>query len=178
MTPSPDDLHWMKFAYSLAAHAAARDEVPVGAILVADDKIVASGFNLRETLRQPTAHAELLAIEEACRIRQSWRLNDCHLYVTLEPCLMCAGAIYQARVKQVFFGAYDPKGGALGSLFQLNADQRLNHRYPVIGGVMQEECSAQLRSFFAKRRQEKVLPAEREQMPEEQDENRGDDERP
>ncbi len=178
MTPSPTDLHWMKFAYSLAGHAAARGEVPVGAILIADGRIVASGFNLRETLRQPTAHAELLAIEEACRIRQSWRLNDCDLYVTLEPCLMCAGAIYQARVKQVFFGAFDPKGGALGSLFQLNADPRLNHRYPAIGGVMQEQCSAQLSSFFAKRRQDKLLQAERERVPAEPPENRGNDESP
>ncbi len=157
MNQEKKDKSWMLFAQSLARHAACRGEVPVGAILVADDRIVATGYNLREITHQATAHAELLAIENASQIRGAWRLSDCELYVTLEPCLMCAGAIYQARLKRVVFGAYDPKGGALGSLYQLHEDQRLNHRYPVTGGVLQEECSKLLSSFFAARRRQKAL---------------------
>jgi tRNA(adenine34) deaminase len=152
MTPLERDEKWMRFAQSLAAHAGALGEVPVGAVIVADDRIVATGFNLREITRQATAHAELLAIQEASRVRDSWRLSDCELYVTLEPCIMCAGVIHQSRLKRVVFGAYDPKGGALGSLYQINEDQRLNHRYPALGGILQPECSAQLSAFFAARR--------------------------
>jgi tRNA(adenine34) deaminase len=158
MTPSPQDEKWMRLAQSLAAHAAALGEVPVGAVIVADDRIVATGFNLRETTRQATAHAELLVVQEASRILNSWRLSDCELYVTLEPCVMCAGVIHQARLKRVVFGAYDPKGGALGSLYQINEDQRLNHRYPAIGGVLQAECSQQLSAFFSNRRRQKIPP--------------------
>ncbi len=156
MTPQERDEKWMRFAQSLASHAAALGEVPVGAVIVADDRIIATGFNLREITKQATAHAELLAIQEASRVLDSWRLSDCELYVTLEPCIMCAGVIHQARLKRVIFGAYDPKGGALGSLYKINDDQRLNHRYPALGGILQPECSAQLSAFFAARRQQKA----------------------
>jgi tRNA(adenine34) deaminase len=162
MSPEARDEKWMRFAQSLAAHAAALGEVPVGAVIVADERIVSTGFNLREITRQATAHAELLAIQQASRVLESWRLSDCELYVTLEPCIMCAGVIHQARLKRVIFGAYDPKGGALGSLYQINEDQRLNHRYPALGGVLQHECSAQLSAFFAARRQQKAQEKSRE----------------
>jgi tRNA(adenine34) deaminase len=178
MTASERDTHWMRMAQSLAAHAAALGEVPVGAVIVADDRIVATGFNLRETTRQATAHAELLAIEAASRVLGSWRLGDCELYVTLEPCIMCAGVIHQARLKRVIFGAYDPKGGALGSLYQINEDQRLNHRYPVSGGFLQAECSAQLSAFFAARRRQKLLEAQNQGLPAQQNQKPGDNESP
>ena len=145
----------MRLAISLALQAKALNEVPVGAIIVADGKIIASGFNLRETTRKATAHAELLAIEEASLIRGSWRLNNCDLFVTLEPCLMCAGVIYQARLRRVVFGALDPKAGALGSLYKVHEDQRLNHRYIAQGGILETECGTLLRSFFAEKRKSK-----------------------
>jgi tRNA(adenine34) deaminase len=157
MTPLERDEKWMRLGQSLAAHAAALGEVPVGAVIVADDRVIASGFNLREITKQATAHAELLAIQQASRVMDSWRLSNCELYVTLEPCIMCAGVIHQARLKRVIFGAYDPKGGALGSLYQIHDDQRLNHRYPALGGVLQSECSTQLSAFFAARRKQKPV---------------------
>ena len=152
LASNTDDLKWMRLALSLAQNAASLGEVPVGAVIVADGKLLATGFNLREILKKSTGHAELLAIEEACRILSSWRLATCSLYVSLEPCLMCAGAIYQSRIQKVYFGAYDPKGGALGSLYQLHQDKRLNHRYQVLGGLLEAECSTLLSSFFAKKR--------------------------
>lgn len=146
------DLSWMQLALSLARSAALRGEVPVGAVIVCENRLISTGFNLRETLRTATAHAEHLAIDRAARQLDRWRLSDCDLYVTLEPCLMCAGLIYQARLRRVVFGAYDPKGGALGSLYQLHQDQRLNHRYQVEGNCMSLEAGRLLSDFFAERR--------------------------
>ena len=146
------DRHWMDFALSLAEAAALRNEVPVGAVVVHNGRLVGTGINLRESTMLASAHAEFLAMEEASRYLKAWRLQDCTLYVTLEPCLMCAGAIYQARIPRVVYGARDPKGGALGSLFQLNSDTRLNHRYLVDEGLGAEESSKLLSGFFRMKR--------------------------
>ncbi len=150
------DESWMRYALSLAESAALLLEVPVGAIVVKDDRIIGTGLNLRESTHQANAHAEMLAIEEASRFLGAWRLTDCTLYVTLEPCLMCAGVIYQARVPRVVYGAKDPKGGALGSLYRLNEDVRLNHRYSVESGVLEAECAQILSRFFKRKREEKA----------------------
>jgi tRNA(adenine34) deaminase len=146
------DDKWMQWALSLARSAAYLQEVPVGAVIVTQDRLISTGLNLRETLAQPIAHAELIAIERAAQILGRWRLTDCDLYVTLEPCLMCAGAIYQARFRRVIFGAWDPKGGALGSLYRIHEDKRLNHRYEVRDSVRLEEASKLLSNFFSARR--------------------------
>jgi tRNA(adenine34) deaminase len=150
------DYQWMELAISLAEAAALRNEVPVGAIVVREGRLIGSGINLRESTCQASAHAEFLAIEEASRYLNAWRLNECTLYVTLEPCLMCAGAIYQARIPRVVYGARDPKGGALGSLFQLNEDHRLNHRYLVDEGILGKESGILLSRFFKKKRKPKA----------------------
>ena len=137
------------------AEAAAReDEVPVGAVIVSFRQgVIARAHNQREQLHDPTAHAEMIAITQAASALQTWRLDDCVLYVTLEPCPMCAGAIVQARLPIVVYGCADPKAGACHTLFQITADPRLNHRAKVIGGVRAEECAEVLSQFFeAKRR--------------------------
>ncbi len=144
--------HFMQRALILAQAAVEVDEVPVGAVIVHHDRIIAEAYNQRETLRDPTAHAEMIAITQAAETLGSWRLDDCTLYVTLEPCPMCAGAIVQARIPTVVFGAADPKAGAVVSLYQLLEDKRLNHRCQVIGGVLQEECGMILSAFFAAKR--------------------------
>ncbi|RDB35250.1 MAG: nucleoside deaminase [Spirobacillus cienkowskii] len=137
----------------LARNAAAIGEVPVGAIIVDSNKnIITEAHNLRETNKTATAHAELIAIEKACQSRSQWRLQDCTLYVSLEPCFMCAGAIILARIPRVVFAASDPKAGAVGSLFNVLNDSRLNHRCEVIAGVCSEESSRLLKSFFQERR--------------------------
>ena len=141
----------MAAAIELAKKAAAKDEVPVGAVIVRGGKIVASAYNLRETRRSPLAHAELLAIGKAAKRLKGWRLPGCTLYVTLEPCPMCAGAIINARIETVVFGAYDPKGGAMGSLYNL-AEGKLNHMPITVGGVMQDECAALLTTYFKAKR--------------------------
>lgn len=143
---------WMKLAMDAAAHARALGEVPVGAVLVCDDRLVATGWNTRETVPDPTGHAELMALQKGALALGRWRLTGCTLYVTLEPCPMCAPAIAQARVDRVVFGAYDPKVGAAGSVFSLIERPEYNHRVEVIGGVMEAECRAQLAGFFADRR--------------------------
>ena len=143
----------MALAYAEAQAALAADEVPVGAVIVWRGNVIAAAHNGREQLRDPTAHAEMIAITQAAASLDSWRLEGCTLYVTLEPCPMCAGAILQARIGTVVFGADDPKAGAVRSLFQLLGDARLNHRAEVIGGVMAEPCGRILTDFFvAKRR--------------------------
>jgi tRNA(adenine34) deaminase len=142
----------MKKAIELARYAASIDEVPVGAVVVRGEELISCGYNQREGSLCVTKHAEIIAIEEACRKLGSWKLVDCELYVTLEPCLMCAGAIYQARLTRVCFGSYDPKGGALGSLYNIHEDRRLNHRFEVLDGVCAEESSLLLKDFFAKKR--------------------------
>jgi tRNA(adenine34) deaminase len=146
------DLAMMRRALVLAHEALARGEIPVGALVVRDGRIVAQAFNLRETLNDPTAHAERLALTLAGRALGSWRLERCTLYVTLEPCPMCAGAIVQGRVARVVFGATDPKAGACGSLYRLVTDPRFNHRADVTAGVLGDECGALLTQFFRERR--------------------------
>lgn len=143
---------FMALALEQARKAAACDEVPIGAVLVQDGFVISAGFNLREQNHNAIAHAEILVIEEACRKLKKWRLSSCELYVTLEPCLMCAGALMQSRIKAVYFGAPDPKGGALGSLYRLHEDSRLNHRFEVKGGILAEECGSLLKQFFQKKR--------------------------
>jgi len=146
------DEHWMNLALSLARLAGSKGEVPVGAVIVREGLLLSTGSNLRETNQQALAHAELVAIEKACRHLNSWRLADCDLYVTLEPCLMCAGAIYQSRFRRVIFAATDPKAGAVQSLYQVGEDARLNHSFAVTAGICAEEASQMLSDFFAKRR--------------------------
>lgn len=153
MTPHSDqDIQWMRKAIELAKKAALVDEVPVGVIIVSGDQIVAETFNLRESRASATAHAEVLAIEAACKKLGRWRLNGCTMYVTLEPCVMCAGALVQSRIDRVVFGAVDPKGGAVHSLYQVLSDERLNHQPVVVGEVLADECSLLLKEFFKTKR--------------------------
>ena len=147
-----NDEFWMKKALSLAKTAGEVDEVPVGAIIVKDDEIISSGTNRREASNLSTAHAEIVAIEKANSILDSWRLSGATLYVTLEPCLMCAGALYQSRISRVVYGASDPKGGALGSLYNIHQDSRLNHQFEVSSGILENECAQILKKFFRKKR--------------------------
>jgi tRNA(adenine34) deaminase len=142
----------MREALALAREAGERGEVPVGAVVVVDGRIVGRGANARESARDPTAHAELLAIQDAARTLGRWRLSGATLVVTLEPCAMCAGAMVLARIDRLVFGASDPKAGAAGSLMDLTADPRLNHRFPVERGVLAEEAGDLLRTFFRARR--------------------------
>jgi len=146
------DAHWMRAALALAEEAWRRGEVPVGAVVVADGKIVGRGFNAPIEGHDPTAHAEIAALRDGAHALGNYRLPDCELYVTLEPCPMCAGAIMQARLRRLVFGAADPKTGACGSVVDLFADPRLNHQTAVEGGVLADECGALLRRFFAERR--------------------------
>ncbi|MEX5214590.1 MAG: tRNA adenosine(34) deaminase TadA [Nitrospiraceae bacterium] len=145
---SDKDPHYMRLALDHARLAAARGEVPIAAILVAGDRIVAQAHNFRELWQDPTAHAEMVAIREAATRLGSWRLTDTTLYVTLEPCPMCAGAIVLARVSRLVFAAPDPKAGACGSLFNITQDRRLNHRVEVVSGVLERESQELLQSFF------------------------------
>ena len=146
-----EDQNYMKLAIKQAELAAERGEVPVGAVIVRDGKIISSAYNLRETNRMPTAHAELLAVEEACRILGKKFLSDCTLYVTLEPCPMCAGTLVASRIGRIVYGAKDPRAGACGSLLDLFA-YPLEARPELAHGVLAEESLALLRDFFAKRR--------------------------
>ena len=143
---------WMKIAYREALAAYEEQEVPVGAIIVHENRIIAAAHNQRETLKDPTAHAEMLAITQAAESLGSWRLIGCTLYVTLEPCPMCAGAIVQARIPQVIYGTSDPKGGACHTLYSITNDARLNHQCTVIGGVYRLPCQQILQDFFAEQR--------------------------
>ena len=148
-----DHDRYMQQALQQAQLAAELDEVPVGAIIVREGIVLASARNERERLHDPTAHAEMIAITQAASAVESWRLEGCTLYVTLEPCPMCAGAIQQARIAQVVYGAEDPKAGAVRSLFQLLSDERLNHQVEVVGGVLAEDCGKVLTEFFARKRE-------------------------
>jgi tRNA(adenine34) deaminase len=147
------DRTWMAEALRLAEAAQALGEVPIGAVAVQNGQLVGGGFNRREVDRDPLAHAELLALAEAAGKLGAWRLSGVTLYVTLEPCAMCAGAMVQARVDRVVFGASDPKAGAVGSLYNLLEEPRHNHHPAVTGGVLAEECGAILSAFFKKLRQ-------------------------
>ncbi|HVE84896.1 MAG TPA: tRNA adenosine(34) deaminase TadA [Myxococcales bacterium] len=151
-----DDRQVMERALKLAREAASLGEVPVGAVAVKDGAVVGEAFNRRETDRDPLAHAELLALGQAARRLGAWRLTGVALYVTLEPCAMCAGALVQARVSRLVFGARDPKAGAVGSLYDLARDARHNHRVEVTAGVMEEECGALLRDFFRALREKRA----------------------
>lgn len=150
-----NDEFWMSQALSLAHTAQSLGEVPVGALIVRDNSLVSTGFNTRELAQDPLGHAEINAIKGATASLKTWRLSDCTLYVTLEPCLMCAGALYQSRISKVVFGAYDPKAGALKSLYNLHEDTRLNHRYEAIGGILEGECSQIISTFFRGKRDKK-----------------------
>jgi tRNA(adenine34) deaminase len=148
------DESWMRRALTLAEEGARLGEVPVGAVVVsAAGELLGSGFNRREVDQDPTAHAEILAIREAAEKLGSWRLIDCALYVTLEPCAMCAGAIVLARLGRLVYGAPDPKAGFCGSLGDLVRDERLNHRATLVAGVLAEECGETLRRFFSRLRE-------------------------
>ncbi len=158
------DEAFMRLALEQAHAAEAAGEVPIGAVVVyepvdpatrcslAQPRVIAAACNLRETMRDPAAHAEFLAMQEAARVLDAWRLTDCTVYVTLEPCIMCAGLMSQARVARCVYGAKDPKAGALGTLYSIHEDERLNHCFNVTSGVLEEECANLLRNFFASKR--------------------------
>jgi tRNA(adenine34) deaminase len=147
-----DDEKFMRRALELAKEGASKDEVPVGAVLVKDGEIVAEGFNQPISSNDPTAHAEIVVLRAAGRRLENYRLNDTTLYVTLEPCSMCAGSLVWSRVKRLVFGASEPRTGAAGSVFDIPRDERLNHRLEVTGGILAEESSALLQEFFRARR--------------------------
>lgn len=142
------DFHYMELALQQAALAPHVGEVPIGAVLVHNHEVIASGHNYREVSQDPTAHAEMIVIRKAAERLRTWRLTDTILYVTLEPCPMCAGAIVQARIARLVFGAWDPKAGACGSIFDIPAERRLNHRVEVTGGLLQQQSQALLQNFF------------------------------
>jgi tRNA(adenine34) deaminase len=152
---SAADESYMRVALDEARAAAAAGEIPVGAIVVANDAVLARAHNLREERQSALAHAEILAIETASARLKSWRLEECTIYVTLEPCIMCVGAILQARIARLVFGCLDPKAGAVESLYRLCEDTRLNHRLPVTGGILTEDCSRILSDFFSNLRKGK-----------------------
>lgn len=154
----------MRMALDQARLAAADGEVPIGAVVALGGEAVAAAHNRREADADPSAHAEFRAIVEASRRLGRWRLAGCTVYVTLEPCLMCAGLMVNARIDRCVFGAPDPKGGALGTLYDVSHDPRLNHEFEVTAGVLQEECAAELRSFFRQRRTEARM--KRREVPE------------
>ena len=148
----PRDEYFMRLALREATRALEHDDVPIGAVVAHDGEVIGSGHNERELRSDPTAHAEMLALREAARALGSWRILDAVIYVTLEPCAMCAGAIVLARVPRVVFGAYDPKAGAAGSVLDVLAVPRLNHRPQVDGGLLADECAELLQGFFGSRR--------------------------
>ena len=143
-----EDERWMEYALREAEQAMKRKEVPVGCVIISDNRIIGKGYNQIESLKDPTAHAEIIAITAAAAFLGSRRLENTTLYVTLEPCAMCAGAIVQARIPRLVFGAFDPKAGACGTLFNIVQDQRLNHRAEVVGGILPERCGSLLSDFF------------------------------
>ena len=142
----------MSESFKLAEKAFSLDEVPVGSVVVCFDRIIGKGYNQRESLSDPTAHAEILAITAAANTLENWRLNECTIYVTKEPCTMCAGAIINSRIRRLVFGAYDDKKGACGSLYQICGDKRLESNTVVKGGVMESQCSSILKEFFSLQR--------------------------
>jgi len=144
--------HYMRLAMAQARAALEEDEVPVGAVIVHGERVIARAHNQRETLRDPTAHAEMIALTQAAACLGRWRLAGARMYVTIEPCVMCAGALVLARVPILVYGAQDPKAGACRSLYRILEDERLNHRVQVVSGVLAEECGALLKDFFARRR--------------------------
>ena len=150
--PLQPHARWMYEALEMARQAFEEGEVPIGAVIVHNERMIGASGNQREQLKDPTAHAEMIAITQAAQALGDWRLSGCTLYVTLEPCPMCAGAIVQARMSRVIFGTTDPKAGACTTLYQITDDPRLNHRCVVLGGVLQEECKKLLQDFFSQQR--------------------------
>lgn len=146
------DEYFMNLAIKEAKKAYILDEVPVGAVIVRDGRVIASAHNSREIMKDATSHAEIIAIREACRALGGWRLMDCDMYVTLEPCPMCAGAMVNARIRRIVFGAFDLRAGACGSIMNIAEDSRLNHRIEVVSGVLEEECRKLLQDFFREKR--------------------------
>ena len=146
------DNYFLRLALEEAALAYNEGEVPVGAVLVKDDQIIAKAHNQRETLRDPTGHAEIIALKNGSKAEDNWRLTDSTLYVTKEPCIMCAGAMVNARLGRLVYGCRDEKGGAVDSLYSLLSDKRLNHQVEVVSAVLEEECSEILKRFFQNRR--------------------------
>jgi tRNA(adenine34) deaminase len=157
MDESDRDAAWMGAALALARQAASLDEVPVGAVVVRQGEVVGRGYNAPISRRDPTAHAEIMALREAALRLDNYRLVECELFVTLEPCVMCAGAILHARIARVVFGAGDPKSGACGSVVDLFAEQRLNFHAAVRGGVLAQECGRLLSEFFSARRRNTLI---------------------
>ncbi len=151
--PNPDE-QFMRAAIDAAYIAQENGDVPIGTVIVHEGKIIAKAYNQREQLQDPTAHAEIVALTQAAAHLESWRLHGCTLYVTLEPCIMCAGALVLARIDRVVYGCDDPKAGAVRSLYQILEDSRLNHRPEVVPGVLAEPCSELLKDFFRRRREE------------------------
>ena len=148
------DATFMRQAFNLAQQAMQQDEVPVGAVVTLGQRVIGAGWNQREALQDPTAHAEMIALTQAAASLESWRLEGCTLYVTLEPCPMCAGALVQSRIARVVYGARDPKADAVDSLFRLLDDSRLNHRAEVTGGVLADQCGSLLSHFFQEKRKQ------------------------
>jgi tRNA(adenine34) deaminase len=148
------DLRYMRMALGQAEIAEANGDVPIGAVIVYENRVVAKAYNQRQQLNDPTAHAEIIALTQAAEAVGNWRLEGCTIYVTLEPCPMCAGALVLARIDRLVFGTDDPKAGACGSLYNIAQDARLNHHVQITSGVLMEECKSQLQTFFQRRRQE------------------------
>ena len=155
--PQSEQQQFMRAAIEEAHKAELLDEVPIGAVVTYKGKIIGRGHNMREKFQDVTYHAEMLAIMEACTYMHSWRLEDCDLYVTLEPCMMCSGAIVNARIRNVFYGAKDPKAGTVDSLYHLLNDKRLNHQVYVSSGLLGDECSQLLKDFFRAVRKRRKL---------------------
>ncbi|MDT2829086.1 MAG: tRNA adenosine(34) deaminase TadA [Enterococcus viikkiensis] len=150
-----EKIFFMRAAIHEAKQAEAIAEVPIGAVVVYQGEIIGRGHNLREHSQDATSHAEMFAIREACKALENWRLEDCQLFVTLEPCPMCSGGMILSRIEEVYFGAYDPKGGTAGTLMNLLTDERFNHRAYVEGGILEEECGQLLTNFFRQLRARK-----------------------
>ena len=153
--------HWMQEALMEATFAASMGEVPIGAVAVAGNEVIARAHNLREETQDPLGHAELLLVKQVSKEHGSWRLDDVTVYVTCEPCLMCMGALLQARVPRLVFGCYEPKTGACGSLYDLSCDKRLNHQIEVVPGILHDVCAAQLTAFFRGLRNSKISDFEK-----------------
>jgi len=152
MSNTKEDQRFMRAAIESAKIAEENGDVPIGAVIVYKNQIIGKAYNQREQLNDPTAHAEIIALTQASAAKESWRLDACTMYVTLEPCPMCAGALVLARLDRLVYGCDDPKAGACGSLYNIVQDERLNHRLEVTSGVLEEQCRRQLKEFFAKRR--------------------------
>jgi tRNA(adenine34) deaminase len=156
MSGTEEDQQFMKLAIEQAGIAEENGDVPIGAVIVHKNQIIAKAYNQREQLKDPTAHAEIIALTQAAAALESWHLNGCTMYVTLEPCPMCAGALVLSRMDRLVYGCDDPKAGAVKSLYNIVTDSRLNHRLEVVSGVMADECAKQLQDFFQKKRLEKT----------------------